>query len=284
MTHCWKSNDFGDNFQALIGHLLCLSFFILDDDTEAKRLANKVRVLCLITTWPENLDSRAIHVKETWGKRCSILLFFSSVKNDSFPTIGLNVTEGRRHLNGKVMLAFRYIYEHYLDKADWFMKADDDTYVILENLRYFLSGENPDDPIYFGHHLKPRQTDEGFFSGGAGYVISKEALRRLGEKGFNKSVCQQEGRKEDVYFARCMGKLNVKMGNSTDVLGRSRFHCLSPYFHISGRYSMWYRIYDIHGAKKVITVRLPCGIHTGKCIRRFGGIYAYCRYFIDRKW
>ena len=22
-------------------------------------------------------------------------------------------------------------------------------------------------------------------------------------------------------------------------------------------------------------------VHTGKCIRRFGGIYAYCRYFID---
>ena len=25
-------------------------------------------------------------------------------------------------------------------------------------------------------------------------------------------------------------------------------------------------------------------LHTGKCIRRFVGIYAYCRYFIDRKW
>ena len=25
-------------------------------------------------------------------------------------------------------------------------------------------------------------------------------------------------------------------------------------------------------------------LHTGKCIRPFGGIYAYCRYFIDRKW
>ena len=24
--------------------------------------------------------------------------------------------------------------------------------------------------------------------------------------------------------------------------------------------------------------------HTGKCIRRFGGIYAYCQDFIDRKW
>ena len=26
------------------------------------------------------------------------------------------------------------------------------------------------------------------------------------------------------------------------------------------------------------------GNHTGKCIRRFGGIYAYCRYFIHWKW
>ena len=24
--------------------------------------------------------------------------------------------------------------------------------------------------------------------------------------------------------------------------------------------------------------------HTGKCICRFGGFYAYCLYFIDRKW
>ena len=25
-------------------------------------------------------------------------------------------------------------------------------------------------------------------------------------------------------------------------------------------------------------------LHTGKCIRRFAGIYVYCRFFIDRKW
>ena len=36
------------------------------------------------------------------------------------------------------------------------------------------------------------------------------------------------------------------------------------------------------GAYVTITARY--GYHTGKCIRRFAGIYAYCQYFIDRKW
>jgi hypothetical protein len=47
------------------------------------------------------------------------------------------------------MQAFRYVYEHYKDDADWFMKADDDTYVILENLRYFLRDYKSSDPVYF---------------------------------------------------------------------------------------------------------------------------------------
>ena len=128
------------------------------------KLAGKVRVLCWIMTSPQNLDKKAQHVKSTWGKRCNILLFISSVTNDSFPTIGLNVSEGREHLTAKTMLAFRYVYENYYDKADWFMKADDDTYVIVENLRYFLSGEDTNAPVYFGQHFSTI-VKQGFVSG-----------------------------------------------------------------------------------------------------------------------
>jgi len=34
--------------------------------------------------------------------------------------------------------------------ADWFLKAEDDTYVIMENLGYFLSKLNPSEPHYIG--------------------------------------------------------------------------------------------------------------------------------------
>ena len=63
------------------------------------------------------------------------------------------------------------ICAYYRDKADWFLKADDDTYVILENMRYMLKDYKSTDPTYFGlrfvHH-EYTEHKEGYMSGGAG--------------------------------------------------------------------------------------------------------------------
>ncbi|WAR04063.1 C1GLT-like protein [Mya arenaria] len=184
-------------------------------------------------TSPQSLEKKAVHVRATWGHRCNKLIFISSVTNASFPTIGVNVSEGRKHLTGKTMKAFQYVFHHHFDDADWFMKADDDTYTILENLRYFLSSQNKDSPIFFGHHFKP-YAKQGYLSGGAGYIISKEALRRVGAHGTKASMCRQDGGYEDVEFGKCMQNLGVKVGNSTDRFGRSRFHCFDPATHLIG--------------------------------------------------
>lgn len=220
-----------------------------DNDATAKDLEKRIRVLCWVMTSPKNLEKKAIHVKKTWGKRCNILLFMSSVSNLTFPTIGLNVSEGREHLTAKTVRAFKYVYEQYRDKADWFMKADDDTYVILENLRYFLKDYNTSDPVYFGQHFKPFIT-QGYLSGGAGYVLSKEALTRFATKGNDSTVCRQHGSNEDVDMGECMENIGVKVGSSIDALGRSRFHCFVLEHHLRGNYPKWYYSFDANGSQK----------------------------------
>ena len=47
------------------------------------------------------------------------------------------------------------------------MKADDDTYVIVENLRYMLKDHLSTDPVYFGFKLN-QTVEQGYMSGGAG--------------------------------------------------------------------------------------------------------------------
>ncbi|RWS19609.1 glycoprotein-N-acetylgalactosamine 3-beta-galactosyltransferase 1-like protein, partial [Leptotrombidium deliense] len=136
-------------------------------------------------TSPKNHQLKALHVKVTWGKRCNKLLFMSSEEDKSLPTIKLNVKEGRNNLWAKTRAAFAYVYNNHYNDADWFMKADDDTYVIIENLRYFLMSQNASEPIYFGCKFKHDTIKQGTVSGGAGYVLSKEALRLFVEKGMS---------------------------------------------------------------------------------------------------
>ncbi|ROT63416.1 putative glycoprotein-N-acetylgalactosamine 3-beta-galactosyltransferase 1, partial [Penaeus vannamei] len=49
--------------------------------------------------------------------------------------------------------AFRHAYLHYYNDYDWFVKADDDTYFIMENLRYWLHDKDPEVPYYYGCHF-----------------------------------------------------------------------------------------------------------------------------------
>ena len=122
------------------------------------------------------------------------------------------------------------------------------------------------------HVLQVIVKPNGYHSGGAGYVLSKEALRRFATKGFtNASMCKPDGGAEDAAMGKCMQNLGVKLKPSVDKRGRSRFHCFPSEDHLQGNYPDWYLRYDANGAKWA-SILGDAGFIGGFCfmvIRRF---------------
>ncbi len=111
----------------------------------------------------------------------------------------------------------RYVYEHYFNDFDWFLKADDDTYVMIDNLRNFVSHYDSESAIYFGCKFKLNEVI--YMSGGAGYVLSRETLRRF--------VKQSISSNTDTVFCKAYsdsGVEDAELGNCGQNIGR---HCRS---------------------------------------------------------
>ena len=90
---------------------------------------------------------------------------------------------------------------------------------------------------------------QGYFSGGSGYVLSSEALRRFA--GRNRTLCREDGGSEDVEMGRCMQALDVRPGESRDALNRTRFHVFAPERHIHGDMGKWFHTYSKYKQLKV---------------------------------
>jgi glycoprotein-N-acetylgalactosamine 3-beta-galactosyltransferase len=123
----------------------------------------EIRIYCFILTTPKYFDTRARAVNLTWAPRCDKFSFISEYSNDTkgLPIAPIaNLSSGYRHLTQKTTLALHYVYENFLNDYDWFVKADDDTYLFVENLKSFLKEQNTSKPITFGCNFKASIFDD----------------------------------------------------------------------------------------------------------------------------
>ena len=170
---------------------------------------------------------------------------------DPFPILqpAMHQVEVYGRLTDKVYKTLRDLYLRYND-YDWYLKADDDTFIFVDNLKTFLKTKNSSQPVTFGFDFRTI-VDRGYHSGGAGYVLSNEALQRIGLKlKENIEYCPNSGT-EDVDIAKCLRKLGVYPDKSIDEKGRERFHPFDVATHLLGGFPDWYFQYASNIVQKV---------------------------------
>ena len=141
----------------------------------ARNKSNKL--LCIVLTCSKLIESRGRAVRDTWSKRCDKTIFVSDAFNPSFDVlVPEGSVAGYDNLWATTRAAFQYVHLKFLDDFDWFLKSDDDTYVIVENLKHYLSNFESDEALFFGKHFT---TQGHYMAGGPGYVLSREAVKRL---------------------------------------------------------------------------------------------------------
>ena len=91
----------------------------------------------------------------SWAKKCDnfkLVLLLNNATSDLSEYIlqppGL-LNDAYNKLTDKVLYTLKYVFQEYPD-YDWYMKADDDTYVFTDNLRWFLSQKNSSQPVTYG--------------------------------------------------------------------------------------------------------------------------------------
>ena len=218
-----------------------------------KPTAAKTKLLCWVMTYKKNHATRVSDIYLTWAKRCDKTVLCSNLEDKEKGIIDLGITETGSIdvMIEKSLKCWDYIFDKYRDEYDYFIKADDDTYVVVENLRHFLDVRGSIEvPFYAGRYFK--SSDE-FNAGGAGYVLNRKALdilicefiyKRSGKAECPDGVAKgtwekrpvespveplkpcviKKGNHEDVMVGRCLRRWGYVLERSLDDTGADVFH------------------------------------------------------------
>jgi len=207
----------------------------------------KDNLIATITTWGSHATRLVLVVSQQqidkYPPDTSLGEEHSQIKDYLYP-VQMERPDGisnGRHIWEKMWRGWKLVGDRFRFEADWFVKADLDTFVAVENMRAFLSHLNPDDPYYFGHSLfHDWQRHNLVFNSGTCYILSRESLRRLSirlnriepSRDFTYQCGDGPGAREDPHTAGCLRDVGVLASDSLDHEGKQRFQTFRPKDHM----------------------------------------------------
>lgn len=159
--------------------------------TESDYLQSQVRILCVfIQKTPANVKA----AQDTWAKGCSSIEVIVVVpRNKIMPS-------KRDKENSSWVLLCQFLSTVNISSFDWLLVVRDTSFVITENLRYYVAPLKPKKTYYLGHAAK--FWGIAYNTGEPGYVLSQGTVLKFQKLFNNKQKCLENNywNKEDYYL------------------------------------------------------------------------------------
>ena len=205
----------------------------------------KKNPIIVVVVFPSTVDrdrnSKRIEIiKKTWGEQ----------RNDNFHVLNIGfeiiLPDELKDKHQGSTDVIKHCIEESLKRfpnMHYWVKADDLTYILRNNMIQYLSTRQSDYPELLGRRLQLGGKGEIFCSGGAGYAVSRSAINFL-----MKNWCYGQGwyRKEagDIAMSSCLHNYNKSsIIDTRDSKQRDRFHAYGPKRQITGLVDQWYKEY-----------------------------------------
>ncbi|KAH8300407.1 hypothetical protein KR018_004480, partial [Drosophila ironensis] len=232
------------------------------------------RIFCIISCLAYRHEHAGIHVKKTWVNHCDHFLFVS----DNVHTILEPAVFIHSHDKWQLMRAhLEYVYTNHFGQGDWFIYANDDNFVVVENVRHMLRSYSPDELIYFGCKLRNAK-GQPFMYDKSSMVFSAASLKHFVLEALtNESLCSSKakGAAAGEELGRCLSNVNVLAGDSRDEWQGHRFLPFALQEHLvdrlneslkSHKYFMEHSYYPLINVSPILIIQrlssLFCAIYS----------------------
>ena len=228
-------------------------------------LKTSPKILCVVLTQTKNHDTRLQALIDTWGRKCDKLIAASDSTDPKLSAVKIESMEGFWGIWDKLLQTLKMVLQNEeirKEDYDWILKADDDTYVIMENLKSFAANISKDvdmdEPLIYGRTIPwpltlfkemknwfsadlnkefgqrfyakiPEAETLRFSHGGPGYFMNWKYVESLVNAYFHTPDAVHGEVAEDIANAMTMRYHDVRQRGTVDVeTGRERMHPESP--------------------------------------------------------
>ncbi|CAD5112519.1 DgyrCDS1732 [Dimorphilus gyrociliatus] len=175
----------------------------------------------------EFLDRRVKFIQASWGVAALPHLHFymNHTNSAKLPVIRLQgVRDDEYPPRRKVFRMLEHWCSHFVDSYNWFIRADDDSYIKIDRLKTFLHSLDSEKKWYIGQSGEGKQEKRGKIGFPPGYFYCMGGPGMIFSRGLLKSICPHLNEcqslnvteHEDIEVGRC-------------VLEKAKVSCTSSY-------------------------------------------------------